>query len=334
MTTAQPILKQYQTYKVRVDEYVTFREQGYLVVKGLVPPEDVAEMNAHVDRLLSGEESLEGARVMRDIGKEPREGHYEDWLRVHMLHRRLAIHERFLLHPRILDVLEALIGPDVLALQTMLFFKQPGQPGQGYHQDAYYIPSFPDTLCGAWLALSPATIENGCLWFTPGSQNEPIYPDPKGLGADLSHNFADLGTIENASSTDDSINGLVRVAARYPGKEVPVEADPGDVVFFGGHVLHRSHTNRANFPRRSFVSHYCNARSWVPWNHGEPYAGESGNALHILARGSTHLPYAQPVFGTPCAANQPPARNAAGPVFSMMGQDDGSMGMQPHGNEL
>jgi hypothetical protein len=35
---------------------------------------------------------------------------------------------------------------------------------------------------------------------------------------------------------------------------------------------------------------YCNARSWVPWNHGTPYEGESANYLHILARGTTHLP--------------------------------------------
>ena len=333
MTTPQAIAQQYQTYPVHVNEYVTFHEQGYLVVPGLVPAEDVEEMNAHIDRLLSGKETLGGARVMRDLGKEPRPDHFDDWLRVHMLHRRLPLHERFLLHPRILDVLEALIGPDLYALQSMLFFKQPGQPGQGYHQDAYYIPTFPDTLCGAWLALSPATVENGCLWITPGSQNEPIYPDPRGLGSELSHNFADLGTIENASNTDDSINGLVRVAARYPGKEVPVEAQPGDVVFFGGHVLHRSHTNLASYPRRSFVGHYCNARSWVPWNHGEAYEGQSGNHLHILARGRTHLPYAQPLFGTPCAANQPQPSSTPGPILSMMGQSDGRMTMQPHSPE-
>jgi hypothetical protein len=58
------------------------------------------------------------------------------FLRIHMLHRKLELHERYLLHPRVLDVLEALVGPDVLALQTMLFLKPPGKPGQGWHQDA------------------------------------------------------------------------------------------------------------------------------------------------------------------------------------------------------
>src|SRR5690606_19182769 len=100
----------------------------------------------------------------------------QHYLRIHNLHRVLEIHERFMLHPRILDVLEALIGPDVLALQTMLFLKGPGKPGQGYHQDSFYIPTHPDTLCGAWLAVDRADLDNGCLWMTVGSQHEPVYP--------------------------------------------------------------------------------------------------------------------------------------------------------------
>ena len=78
--------------------------------------------------------------------------------------------------------LEALIGPDILALQTMLFLKGPGKPGQGFHQDSYYIPTYPDSLCGAWLAIDDVDEENGCMYFTPGSQHEPIYPPAEGYG--------------------------------------------------------------------------------------------------------------------------------------------------------
>jgi len=325
----------HELYRVSVSEYVQFREQGFVVVRGLVPPEDVRELNDHVDNLLAGRETIEGAGIMSDLGQASRPARPEDWLRVHMLHRRSAIHERFMLQPRILDVLEALIGPDVLALQTMLFFKQPGQPGQGYHQDSYYIPTFPDTLCGAWLALTRADQENGCLWFTPGSQHEPIYPDPNGWAAAQQANLGDLGTIDHASHTDETVNGLTRVANKYAGREVPVEAEPGDVVFFGGHILHRSHSNRSDRPRRSFVGHYCNARSWVPWNHGELYEGEAANALHILARGDTHLPFAQPKFGTPCAANQPRLKSSQHPArpMSMMGDEDGMMAPAMHADK-
>jgi phytanoyl-CoA hydroxylase len=102
------------------------------------------------------------------------------------------------------------------------------------------------------------------------------------------------------------------------------------VVFFGGHVLHWSYGNQSNAPRRSYVGHYCNARSLVLWNHGEPWEGVSANYLHILARGATHLAYAQPKFGTPCAANlRRPKKNDA-PAKSMMGMDDGVMGPAEH----
>ena len=106
-----------------------FREQGFLVIKGLLPLDDVREMNEHMDDLIAGRKSIDGALIMKNLGQTSARS--TDWLRVHMLHRLSPLHERFLLHPRVLDVLEALIGPDVLALQSMLFFKQPGQPGPG-----------------------------------------------------------------------------------------------------------------------------------------------------------------------------------------------------------
>jgi phytanoyl-CoA hydroxylase len=322
----------YAKYRVSVEEYRRFREQGFLVIRGLVPQEDVREMNEFMDDMLAGRKTVDGAQIMKNMGRDVKTP--DELLRIHMLHRKSPLHERFLLHPRILDGLEALIGPDVLALQSMLFFKQPGQPGQGYHQDSYYIPTFPDTLCGAWLALTEATLENGCLWYAVGSQNEPVYPDPNGMGAAMTSNIGDLGTIEHASAADDALNGLTRVVRKYDGKIVPVEAEPGDVVYFGGHVVHWSYPNKSTTARRSFVGHFCNARSLVPWNHGETWEGESANYLHILARGRTHLAYAQPIYGTPCAANAPrPEPGQAGEAKSMMGMPDGKMAPMPHGDE-
>ena len=319
----------YEKYRVSVDQYRLFREQGFLVIKDLLPPADVREMNEYMDDMLAGRKTLEGAVIHKDFGLKPASP--ADWTRAHMLHRLSPLHERFLLHPRVLDGLEALIGPDVLALQSMLFFKQPGQAGQGYHQDAYYLPTFPDTLCGAWQALTPATLENGCMWFAVGSQHEPVYPDPRGGGAALSTNLSDLGTIDHPSNSDETVNGLTRVVKKYEGHLVPVEAEPGDVVFFGGHVVHWSYANRSDTARRSFVGHYCNARSLVRWNHGGPWEGDSANYLHILARGDTHLAYAQPKFGTPCAANAPRAAQPSGaPAKSMMGMSNDMMGPAEH----
>jgi chlorinating enzyme len=260
--------------EVTVDHYVRFREDGFLIVRGLLDQEEVRELLDHVDEL---------------IAERP------DLLRVHMLHRELEIHERYLLHPRIVDVVAGLVGPDVLALQTMLFVKGPGSPGQGYHQDSFHIITEPDTLIGAWVALDRADEENGCLWVTSGSQNEPVYPDidqSKGHGGDF--HLADIHAVSGADDPDVSRNDLAKVAAKYPDRERPAILDPGDAVFFGGHVLHRSHENRsAARTRKAFVGHYCSARSHVPW--------ETEHGPHLLARGSTHLPHTGPRFAAAVA---------------------------------
>jgi ectoine hydroxylase-related dioxygenase (phytanoyl-CoA dioxygenase family) len=262
---------------ITIDQYRRFREDGFLIVRGVLDDAEVDELLDHGDELLAADPDL---------------------LRVHMLHRRLEIHERYLLHPRIVDVVAGLIGPDVLALQTMLFVKGPGSEGQGYHQDSYHIITQPDTLIGAWVALDRADTENGCVWITPGSQNEPVYPDAdvsRGHGGDV--HLADIEPVAGADDPDEARNGLTPVAGRYAGREVPAVLEPGDAVVFGGHVLHRSHANRsATRSRRAFVVHYCNARSCVPWDDEPLEPGAIANDRHILARGTTPLPHGRPRF--------------------------------------
>src|SRR5262245_46888339 len=88
--------KSYAPYRVNVQEYVTFHEQGYLVVRGLVPLNDVQELRDHTDAILSVREAIP------KLGTQPTHRTPEEQLthllRIHMLHRILPIHECFLLH--------------------------------------------------------------------------------------------------------------------------------------------------------------------------------------------------------------------------------------------
>jgi len=320
-----------ERYRVSVNEYVRFHDQGFLVVKGLLTSAEIAELKDHSEDLMHGRVSAPGIEpASPDMGPEQIASRY---LRIHMLHRHLEIEERYLLHPRLLDVLEALIGPDVMAMQTMYFVKAPGGAGQGYHQDSYYIPTYPDQLCGAWIAVDRADEENGCVWFTTGSQNEPIYPTEERVGQNHA-NIRDLQVVENVSHTDVEVNTLSRIAEKYKGREVPAIAEPGDVVFFGGHILHRSHTNMSKDRfRRALVCHYGNARSFTMWGSRGPGSKEMSNHLHILARGATHLPFGLPRFGTPCAANRPrpvaPDGGEPMPTTMMANPDTGDMEPSP-----
>jgi ectoine hydroxylase-related dioxygenase (phytanoyl-CoA dioxygenase family) len=317
-------------YLVTVQQYIAFRRDGFLIVPSLVFQEDVAELRRHTDDLMQGKLPEQAGKRMadRNLAKDggvtcqdleappehlPPHEKAQYFLRIHMLHRRLELHERYMLHPRVLDVLEVIIGPDVLAMQTMLFLKPPGKPGQGWHQDSYYIPTHPDTLCGAWIAIDDADEQNGAMWFAKGSGQEPIYPPCPEAGYGFGDHFvSDIGYVKSASDPDDSRNALSKVADKYD--QVLAAAKAGDVVFFNGHVLHRSKKNfTTDRYRRAFVGHYCNARSFTQWGADSPRGDVHAssvvdrttgmtNGSHILARGDTHLPFALPRFGTPCAA--------------------------------
>lgn len=357
---AAPVAERADRYHVSVEEYVTFKRNGFLAVRGLVSPGEIAELRQHTDDLMQGR-LPEQNRTMQE-GDKPGHGvavqgleappvhlspdeKAQYFLRIHMLHRQLELHERYMLHPRVLDVLEAIIGPDVLALQTMLFLKPPGKPGQGWHQDRFYIPTHPDTLCGAWIAIDDCDELNGAMWMALGSGSEPIYPPHAALGYNAfgQRELEGIKYVNGVSDPDDEKNDLSKIADKYPQVLVPAKA--GDVVFFNGHILHRSKKNwTEDRYRRSFVSHYCNARSFTQWgadspandphraDHVDPITGMT-NGSHILARGDTHLPFALPKFGTPCAALMSPderRRQSEDAALMMMGDmDSGLMGVAP-----
>lgn len=317
-----PVRAESDRYHVSIDDYRRYRRDGYVVIRGLISPEDIQELRQHTEQLMNGQlpqqdpATPEADRLPLPAAHLSPLEKAQFVARIHMLHRKLPLHERYLLHPRVLDVLETLIGPDVLALQTMLFLKPPGSQGQGWHQDTYYIPTHPDSLGAAWIAIDACDEYNGAMWMAAGSHVEPVYPPAaKETFAYGDRHLPGVPGVNGVSDTDDSRNDLSPIADRYPQLIVP--AQPGDVVFFNGHVLHRSKTNvTADRFRRSFVSHYCNARSFTQWGAGweprdahystfDPVTLQS-NGSHILARGDTHLPYALPRFGTPCAALEDP----------------------------
>src|SRR5579862_787286 len=133
-------------WPVSVDEYAAFRKNGFLAVRNLVSPDEIEELRAHTEDLMQGrlpqqsrtmaerDTGGDGGVSVQDLEAPPQHLSPEEkaqfFLRIHMLHRKLELHERYLLHPGVLDVLEVLIGPDVLALQSMLFLKPAGKPGQ------------------------------------------------------------------------------------------------------------------------------------------------------------------------------------------------------------
>ncbi len=78
-------------------------------------------------------------------------------------------------HPRILDAVEDVLGPDLLCWSSSFFIKEPRDPGfVSWHQDAtYWGLSAPD-VATVWLAFTPANEINGCMKFVPGTQHNQV----------------------------------------------------------------------------------------------------------------------------------------------------------------
>jgi ectoine hydroxylase-related dioxygenase (phytanoyl-CoA dioxygenase family) len=147
----------------------------------------------------------------------------------------------------------------------MLFMKGPGNPGQAWHQDEYYIPTRDRSLCGAWIALDDATRDNGCLWVIPGSHRSGV------LWSQRAHGNPEFDWA-------DESYGFPYAAS----DEVAVEVPSGSLVLFNGYLLHRSLKN--NTPdkfRRALVYHYMSAESFLPWFHRKEFRGWSFGSLDI-----------------------------------------------------
>jgi phytanoyl-CoA hydroxylase len=246
--------------KVLSDEQVQFfLENGYLAIEGLVTPEEVEELRADTVHLARGGYPCETLQALPE--DTPDDEALKKILCIHQPHYISPVVERHVKHAKICGVLSQITAAhlpewdgSVKCMQSMLFVKPPTFQGQAWHQDEIYIPTRDRSLIGAWTALDPATIENGCLWVVPGSHKTGyLYPQRP-------HNDPDEYDFAPESFGFDEADAI------------PVEVPTGTVVFFNGYLLHKSRKNRSEVYRRVLVNHYMNAWSKLPWSLRE---GES-----------------------------------------------------------
>ena len=78
-------------------------------------------------------------------------------------------------HPRVLDAIESLLGPDLLIWSTQWFPKPPRDSGYiGWHQDGVYWDLHPPLVCTAWIALTRSDTSNGCMRVVPRSHHQAL----------------------------------------------------------------------------------------------------------------------------------------------------------------
>ena len=121
--------------------------------------------------ILSTEEAIEARKEIELIEKKiPNEINKKGRYNVHLISPKL---DAIVHNSKILDIVESIIGKNILVCGTTLFIKNPKQEGfVSYHQDAKYIGLEPHNWVTAWVAITDSYEENGCMRMWPKSHLE------------------------------------------------------------------------------------------------------------------------------------------------------------------
>jgi len=216
-----------------------YHKDGYILIKGMLDPEETALLAraAREDRVLDsksfGKGDGKGGTIRLSLWNHPTETIYG------MIARSESI----------VGTAEKLLNDEVYHYHSKMIMKDAKIGGAwAWHQDyGYWYQNgvlFPH-LTSAFIAVDPATKENGCLQVIRGSHH--------------------LGRIEHVQTGDQAGADQDRVNEVLKRLElVYVEMDPGDALFFHANLLHRSDQNHSENPRWSMICCY-NAKSNDPY---------------------------------------------------------------------
>ncbi len=273
-------------------------DQGYVVVPGLLTPDEVAELRTDIVRLCRGDHPSE---MLKPVAPDATDAQaMEDVLCIFNAHHISPVIARYARHPGMGAVLGRIVGAHlpwwdgaVKAVQSQVFVKAPGHQGMAWHQDEYYIPTRDRSLVAAWIALDEVDEANGCLRVIPGSHRTGY------LWPQRPHD-------------DPSEYDYAPTCVGFdPSGEVPVRLQPGDAVFLHGYLMHRSTKNRSDRPRRALSFHTMNAWSLLPWLHPPGMDPVSKADVRSVVQVCGDDPYewkgrtqGEDVFLRTCAANE------------------------------
>lgn len=194
---------------------------------GIHFPVDVVDRDEAATLLARFEatERAHGGRIPPRINQKP-----------HLLYPWMA---ELVRHPRILDAVEDVIGPDVLCWSAQFFSKNARDPSfVSWHQDGtYWGLSSPDVIT-AWVALTPSNLENGCMQVVPGTQVRQV---------EHVDTFAETNLLSRGQEIQVEVD---------PATVVPVVLKAGQMSLHHVLIVHGSEPNTADYRRIGFAIRY------------------------------------------------------------------------------
>ena len=187
--------------KLSADQINQYNEKGY-----------VAPIDA-----LNKDEANEIKKEIEFIEKKwPNE---LDGLGRNYVHLISPIFDRVAHNSKILDAVESIIGKHILVCGTTLFIKNPDEKGfVSFHQDAKYIGLEPNNWVTAWIAVTDANEENGCMRMWPGTHKEDLKNHIEKFDYDKGNLLTRGQTVENVplEKTDPVILKAGQLSLHHP----------------------------------------------------------------------------------------------------------------------
>lgn len=185
-------------------------------------------------RILDEKEALAHRQALEDAEQAHGNVHYTS-----KMHTIFAPAARLATHPAILDVVESLLGKDIILSDSTFIIKEAQSPSHvSWHQDLTYWGFNSDQQVSLWLALSPATAESGCMRMIPGSH----------LTGQRAHE--DLKDADNVLYRGQTITDVDETRA------VMCPLQPGEASFHHGYTMHASMPNASDDRRIGFNVQY------------------------------------------------------------------------------
>lgn len=239
-------------------ETKTIREEydleGYVIVRNAIDADLAKEGLDHIQWLLK---------------KNPD-------LRPEQLHNHLMTHDAFWVRlisdPRLLDITEQFIGPNIALFASHYIAKQPfeGQPVL-WHQDGSYWPLEPMEVTTLWLCLDESTSENGCMRVIPRTQHTELQQMKE---------RKDVANVLNSAIDDSFVD---------ESKSVDIVLGAGDVSIHHPNVIHGSAANTSPKWRSGLTIRYIPTSTRITRSGQWPSAWLlRGNAVPGI---NTYLPF-------------------------------------------
>jgi len=246
------------------DELEAYRRDGFVVPRYRLPARDLAALQALTKRIVADNPHL--ADVPMACPHVPGSG--VQGLKSDDAWRPLS------LHPDILDIVEQIIGPDIVLWGSNLFYKRPHEgPATPWHRDGAYWPIRPLATTSVWIAISDSLRDNGCLRFIAGS-----------------HAAREIGEHYESTAPGLVIPGTLTPESFDETRAQDVEMQPGQIVLFDCYTIHGAQANRGTRQRAGYALRFMPSTSHYDHDAVKTARRRSPGAAHhtrplILARG-------------------------------------------------